>query len=67
MVDAIKASGGLKPGADTTDLNLARPLVDGEQIRVDIAPAPPPPPTPPPHPAPTSTPPPSTNSTPSPA
>ncbi|GAA4416941.1 hypothetical protein GCM10023148_14550 [Actinokineospora soli] len=43
IVDAIKASGGLKPGADTTDLNLARPLVDGEQIRVDIAPAPPPP------------------------
>ncbi|WP_237720312.1 ComEA family DNA-binding protein [Streptomyces xiaopingdaonensis] len=30
--DALKAAGGLTPGAETEGLNRARPLVDGEQI-----------------------------------
>jgi len=32
--DAVAASGGLKPGASSGDLNLARVLVDGEQVVV---------------------------------
>jgi len=34
VVDAIKAAGGLRPGTSSGDLNLARVLVDGEQIAV---------------------------------
>lgn len=34
VVDAIKAAGGARRGVDTSRLNLARKLVDGEQILV---------------------------------
>ena len=34
VVDAIKAAGGARPGVDLSGLNLARVLVDGEQILV---------------------------------
>ena len=34
VIDAIEAAGGLRPGASTGDLNLARLLVDGEQVAV---------------------------------
>nr|WP_241266322.1 ComEA family DNA-binding protein [Streptomyces boncukensis] len=34
VADALKAAGGLRSGADTSGLNRARPLVDGEQIVV---------------------------------
>jgi competence protein ComEA len=34
VVDAIEAAGGLARGADTGPLNLAQPLVDGEQVIV---------------------------------
>ncbi|NYD45797.1 competence protein ComEA [Actinomadura luteofluorescens] len=45
VAEAIKAAGGVLPGANTGTLNLARPLVDGEQIPVGVrAPSPPPPP-----------------------
>ncbi len=37
VVDALRAAGGARPGVDLTDLNLARLLVDGEQIVVGIA------------------------------
>lgn len=40
VADALRAAGGAKPGVDTTPLNLARVLVDGEQIVVG-GPAPP--------------------------
>ncbi|WP_432215440.1 helix-hairpin-helix domain-containing protein [Streptomyces subrutilus] len=40
--DALAAAGGVRPGTDTTALNRARVLVDGEQVLVG-APAPPPP------------------------
>jgi len=36
VVDAIEAAGGARPGAHLGRLNLARPLVDGEQIAVGI-------------------------------
>ena len=36
VIDAIKAAGGAKPKADTTALNLARELNDGEQILVGV-------------------------------
>lgn len=36
MVDAIRAAGGARPGVSTTSLNLARLLVDGEQIVVGL-------------------------------
>lgn len=36
VVDAIEAAGGLRPGASTGALNLARPLVDGEQVAVGL-------------------------------
>lgn len=36
VADALRAAGGARPGVDTTALNLARPLVDGEQIVVGI-------------------------------
>jgi competence protein ComEA len=32
--DALRAAGGTKPGADTSGLNLARVLTDGEQVLV---------------------------------
>jgi len=34
VVEAIKAAGGLKKGADTSDINQSRILKDGEQIYV---------------------------------
>ncbi|MFJ7590391.1 helix-hairpin-helix domain-containing protein [Streptomyces sp. NPDC097617] len=34
--DALAAAGGVRPGADTTGLNRARVLVDGEQVVVGI-------------------------------
>ena len=34
VVEAIKAAGGLRKGADTSDINQARILKDGEQIYV---------------------------------
>ncbi len=41
---AIEAAGGLGPGADLATVNLARPLLDGEQVHVlregEVAPAP---------------------------
>ncbi len=37
VVDALKAAGGARRGIDLTALNLARPLVDGEQILVGVA------------------------------
>jgi competence protein ComEA len=41
---AVEAAGGLGPGADLASINLARPLVDGEQVHVlrEGEPAPPP-------------------------
>ena len=37
VVDAIRAAGGARRGVDLTSLNLARLLVDGEQIAVGVA------------------------------
>ena len=34
--DAIEAAGGLRPGASSGPLNLARVLVDGEQVAVGV-------------------------------
>ncbi|MEU5690479.1 ComEA family DNA-binding protein [Actinosynnema sp. NPDC020468] len=36
VADAVQAAGGAKPGADLAGLNLARKVVDGEQIPVGI-------------------------------
>jgi competence protein ComEA len=36
--DAVRAAGGVSPGASSGLLNLARPLVDGEQVLVGIEP-----------------------------
>jgi competence protein ComEA len=36
VVDALKAAGGARRGVDLTGLNLARQLVDGEQILVGL-------------------------------
>ncbi len=36
VIDALKAAGGARPGVDLTTLNLARLLVDGEQIVVGL-------------------------------
>jgi competence protein ComEA len=36
VVDAIDAAGGMRPGASTGELNLARLLVDGEQVAVGV-------------------------------
>lgn len=52
VVDALEAAGGARPGADLAGLNLARLLVDGEQVLVGVpgavaAPAPGVPPPPP--------------------
>ncbi|MGW7005023.1 helix-hairpin-helix domain-containing protein [Streptomyces sp. NPDC054933] len=41
VTDALKAAGGPLPGADTSGLNLARLLTDGEQVVVGQPPAPP--------------------------
>lgn len=38
IADALQAAGGAADGADTIGLNMARPLVDGEQIVVGLAP-----------------------------
>jgi competence protein ComEA len=40
VMDALEAVGGARPGVDTSDQNLARLLVDGEQIRIGLDPAP---------------------------
>lgn len=40
VVDALEAAGGVRPGADVAGLNLARVLVDGEQILVGVPPPP---------------------------
>lgn len=40
VFEALKAAGGAKPGVETTSLNLARILVDGEQVLVGVAAAP---------------------------
>ncbi|MEV7543474.1 helix-hairpin-helix domain-containing protein, partial [Streptomyces sp. NPDC089915] len=34
--DALAAAGGVRPGTDTTGLNRARVLVDGEQVLVGV-------------------------------
>jgi competence protein ComEA len=36
VIDALRAAGGPRPGVDLTTLNLARVLVDGEQIVVGL-------------------------------
>lgn len=38
VVDALDAAGGVRAGVDTAGLNLARVLVDGEQILVGVPP-----------------------------
>jgi competence protein ComEA len=38
IADALQAAGGAVDGADTIGLNMARPLDDGEQIVVGLAP-----------------------------
>lgn len=40
VTDAVEAAGGAKPGVDLTSINLARVLVDGEQIVVGARGAP---------------------------
>ncbi len=40
VVDALRAAGGVRPGADLTGINRARVLLDGEQVLVGV-PAPP--------------------------
>ncbi|MFI0939119.1 helix-hairpin-helix domain-containing protein [Streptomyces sp. NPDC021020] len=52
VADALTAAGGPLPGTDTTSLNLARPLTDGEQLVVGQ----PPPPSSPPQPGTPATP-----------
>ncbi len=36
VADAVKAAGGALPGADLTGLNLARKVIDGEQVAVGL-------------------------------
>ena len=38
VADALEAAGGVRPGVDTAGLNLARPLLDGEQVLVGLPP-----------------------------
>ena len=38
IADALQAAGGAFDGADTIGLNMARPVADGEQIVVGLAP-----------------------------
>lgn len=40
VADALQKAGGARPGVDLTALNLARVLVDGEQILVGVEPPP---------------------------
>ena len=40
VVDVLAAAGGAQPGVDLSGLNLARRVVDGEQIAVGVPPAP---------------------------
>ncbi|MDH6227016.1 ComEA family DNA-binding protein [Streptomyces sp. MJP52] len=40
VADALRAAGGVRPGADTGSLNRARFLVDGEQLLVGVDPPP---------------------------
>jgi competence protein ComEA len=40
VVDALEAAGGARRGVDLTSLNLARQVIDGEQILVGVAPVP---------------------------
>ncbi|GAA5022081.1 ComEA family DNA-binding protein [Actinopolymorpha pittospori] len=40
VVDAVTASGGALPGTDLDTVNLARQLVDGEQVLVGVTPPP---------------------------
>lgn len=40
VADALEAAGGALPGTDLSSLNLARRVVDGEQIAVGVPPAP---------------------------
>jgi competence protein ComEA len=40
VVDALEAAGGVRGGVDVAGLNLARVLVDGEQILVGVPPVP---------------------------
>ncbi|MGW4080384.1 helix-hairpin-helix domain-containing protein [Streptomyces asiaticus] len=42
VADALEAAGGVRPGADLSGLNRARPLVDGEQLVVGAPAAGPP-------------------------
>ncbi|MCP9945877.1 ComEA family DNA-binding protein [Streptomyces somaliensis] len=42
VVDALRAAGGVPPGTDTTGLNRARVLVDGEHVLVGVPAAGPP-------------------------
>lgn len=51
VAEAIKAAGGVRKGAKTGSLNLARKLVDGEQIPVGVRALSPPSPAPPAPPA----------------
>ncbi|MUM16131.1 hypothetical protein FZI91_11745 [Mycobacterium sp. CBMA271] len=39
VADAVTAAGGVADGADVVGLNMARPVVDGDQIVVGLAPA----------------------------
>ena len=39
VADAVDAAGGLLPRTDPQSVNLARPLVDGEQLVVGVSPA----------------------------
>jgi len=36
VVDAVRAAGGFRRGVDRTQVNLARPLTDGEQLVVGV-------------------------------
>lgn len=40
VLDAVEAAGGPQDGVDLTGLNLARVVVDGEQVLVGVTPAP---------------------------
>ena len=40
VADVLSAAGGAQPGVDLSGLNLARRVVDGEQIAVGVPPAP---------------------------
>jgi competence protein ComEA len=40
VADVLAAAGGAQPGVDLSGLNLARRVIDGEQIAVGVPPAP---------------------------